>query len=81
MIKRIKVRVKEKPIIKKTIDTDFIRLDAFLKLCDAVVTGGQAKFVIQNGEVKVNGEVCTQRGKKMRRGDTAEFENKIYTVE
>ncbi len=81
MIKRIKVRVKEKPIIKKTIDTDFIRLDAFLKLCDAVVTGGHAKFVIQNGEVKVNGEVCTQRGKKMRRGDTAEFENKIYTVE
>lgn len=81
MIKRIKVRVKEKPIIKKTIDTDFIRLDAFLKLCEAVVTGGHAKFVIQNGEVKVNGEVCTQRGKKMRRGDTAEFENKIYTVE
>ena len=81
MIKRIKVRVKEEPIIKKTIDTDFIRLDAFLKLCDAVVTGGHAKFVIQNGEVKVNGEVCTQRGKKMRRGDTAEFENKIYTVE
>lgn len=81
MIRRIKVRVKEKPIIKKTIDTDFIRLDAFLKLCDAVVTGGHAKFVIQNGEVKVNGEVCTQRGKKMRRGDTAEFENKIYTVE
>lgn len=81
MVKRIKVRVKEKPIIKKMIDTDFIRLDAFLKLCDAVVTGGHAKFVIQNGEVKVNGEVCTQRGKKMRRGDTAEFENKIYTVE
>lgn len=81
MVRRIKVRVKEKPIIKKTIDTDFIRLDAFLKLCDAVVTGGHAKFVIQNGEVKVNGEVCTQRGKKMRRGDTAEFENKIYTVE
>ena len=81
MVKRIKVRVKEKQIIKKTIDTDFIRLDAFLKLCDAVVTGGHAKFVIQNGEVKVNGEVCTQRGKKMRRGDTAEFENKIYTLE
>ena len=81
MIKRIKVRVKEKPIIKKTIDTDFIRLDAFLKLCDAVVTGGHAKFVIQNGEVKVNGEVCNKKKKKMRRGDTAEFENKIYTVE
>ncbi|MBQ2774966.1 MAG: RNA-binding S4 domain-containing protein [Clostridia bacterium] len=81
MVKRIKVRIKEKPVIVKKIDTDFIRLDAFLKLCDAVVTGGHAKFVIQDGEVKVNGEVCTQRGRKMRSGDTAEFENKIYTVE
>lgn len=81
MVRRIKVKIKEKPVITKKIDTDFIRLDAFLKLCDAVVTGGHAKFVIQDGEVKVNGEVCTQRGKKMRPGDTAEFENKIYTVE
>ncbi len=81
MVKRIKVKIKEKPVITKKIDTDFIRLDAFLKLCDAVVTGGHAKFVIQDGEVKVNGEVCTQRGRKMRSGDTAEFENKIYTVE
>ena len=52
----------------------------FLKLCDAVVTGGHAKFVIQDGEVKVNGEVCTSRGKKLRPGDTAEFEHKIYKV-
>lgn len=81
MVKRIKVKIKEKPVIVKKIDTDFIRLDAFLKLCDAVVTGGHAKFVIQEGEVKVNGEVCTQRGRKMRSGDSAEFENKIYTVE
>ncbi len=81
MVKRIKVKIKEKPVTVKKIDTDFIRLDAFLKLCDAVVTGGHAKFVIQDGEVKVNGEVCTQRGKKLRAGDSAEFENKIYTVE
>jgi len=81
MVKRIKVKIKEKPVITKKIDTDFIRLDAFLKLCDAVVTGGHAKFVIQEGEVKVNGEVCTQRGRKLRSGDSAEFENKIYTVE
>ena len=81
MIKRIKVKIKEKSVTVKKIDTDFIRLDAFLKLCDAVVTGGHAKFVIQEGEVKVNGEVCTQRGRKMRSGDSAEFENKIYTVE
>ena len=73
MVKKLKVRIKEKPVTEKKIDTEFIRLDAFLKLCDAVVTGGHAKFVIQDGEVKVN-------GKKLRPGDTAEFEHKIYKV-
>ena len=74
MVKKLKVRIKEKPVTEKKIDTEFIRLDAFLKLCDAVVTGGHAKFVIQDGEV------CTSRGKKLRPGDTAEFEHKIYKV-
>lgn len=46
------------------ISTEFIRLDALLKLTGLVDTGGQAKFVIQNGEVSVNGETCTMRGKK-----------------
>lgn len=78
---KIKVKVAEKQQITKKIDTDFIRLDAFLKLCDAVQTGGHAKFVIQGGEVKVNGEVCTQRGKKLRSGDFAEFERTVYIVE
>ena len=77
---KIKVRVAQKKQIEKFIDTPFIRLDAFLKLCDAVQTGGHAKLVIQNGEVRVNGEVCTQRGKKLHSGDTAEFENIQYTV-
>ena len=45
--------------MKIEIDTEFIRLDALLKLGGAVETGGQAKFVIQNGEVLVNGEPCT----------------------
>ena len=56
-----------------TITTEFIRLDALLKLGGALDTGGQAKFVIQNGEVKVNGEVCTMRGKKIRPGDRVSF--------
>ncbi len=80
MVKKIKVKIKEKPVIEKKIDTEFIRLDSFLKLCDVVATGGHAKFVIQDGEVKVNGEVCTSRGKKLRSGDTAEFEHKIFKV-
>ncbi|MBO5359513.1 MAG: RNA-binding S4 domain-containing protein [Clostridia bacterium] len=53
------------------IDTDFIRLDSALKLADVVQSGGHAKVVIQDGEVKVNGEVCTMRGKKLRDGDMA----------
>jgi ribosome-associated protein len=62
------------------IDTEFIRLDAFLKLAGAFETGGQAKFSIQNGEVLVNGEVCTMRGKKMRPGDSASFSGITYEV-
>ena len=77
---KIKVRIKEKETKKISIETEFIRLDAFLKMCDAVQSGGHAKIVIQEGEVKVNGEVCTQRGKKMRTGDKAEFERKIYEI-
>ncbi len=78
---KIKAKIVEKQKISKKIDTDFIRLDAFLKMCDAVQTGGHAKIVIQEGEVKVNGEICTQRGKKLRKGDNAEFERVIYCVE
>lgn len=63
-----------------TITTEFIRLDALLKLGGALDTGGQAKFVIQNGEVLVNGEICTMRGKKMRDGDFAEYNGVRYTV-
>lgn len=63
-----------------TIDTEFIRLDALLKLAGAVETGGHAKLSIQNGEVLVNGQVCTMRGKKMRAGDRAEFQGQGYEV-
>ena len=62
------------------IKEEFIRLDALMKLSDAVVTGGHAKIVIQNGQVKVNGEVCTMRGKKMREGDFFTFEGLKVTV-
>ena len=53
------------------IDTEYIKLDNLLKL-SGFGTGGQAKQLIQNGGVKVNGEVCMMRGKKMRIGDVAE---------
>ena len=65
---------------KISIREDFIRLDSAMKLANLVVTGGHAKIIIQDGEVKVNGEVCTMRGKKMRSGDSAEYEHVIYDV-
>ena len=57
-----------------TITTEFIRLQDILKLCNLVETGGEAKERIQGGEAMVNGEVCTQRGKKLRPGDVVLFE-------
>lgn len=60
---KLKARIAEKEVKQIFIDTDFIRLDAALKLCDAVGSGGIAKMIIQDGEVRVNGEVCVQRGK------------------
>ena len=62
------------------IETEFIRLDAFLKFAAHVGTGGEAKLLIADGLVKVNGEVCTMRGKKLRPGDTITFNGTDYTV-
>ena len=60
---------------KITIDTDFIKLDSLLKFAAAVGTGGEAKQAIAEGLVKVNGEVCTMRGKKLRDGDRVNFKD------
>ena len=66
---------------KIKIDSEFIKLQDLLKLGGAVDTGGTAKVVIQNGEVEVNGEICTMRGKKMRKGDYAVFDGLKLEVE
>lgn len=63
------------------IETPFIKLDQFLKYENLVQGGGEAKILIQDGQVKVNGEVCTQRGKKLYRGDRVEFENETYEIQ
>ncbi len=63
------------------IQTEFIRLDALLKLASVVETGGQAKWMIQDGKVLLNGEVCTQRGRKIRTGDTVTVGDHTITVE
>ena len=56
----------------------FIKLEQFLKLSAAVETGGMAKQVINDGLVKVDGEVCTMRGKKLKGGEKVEFEGQAF---
>lgn len=55
------------------ISTEFIKLDALLKFAGVCETGGEAKEAVQAGAVTVNGQVCTQRGKKCRPGDRVGF--------
>ena len=56
-----------------SITTEYIKLEALLKFAGITDTGGEAKQIIQEGEVTVNGEPCTMRGKKLRPGDVAEL--------
>ena len=63
-----------------TITTEFIKLQDLLKFASLVESGGEAKERIQAGEVTVNGEVCTMRGKKIRPGDDVCFDGQHYTV-
>lgn len=66
---------------KITINTEFIKLDSLLKFANVVMSGGEAKTVIADGMVKVNGEVCTMRGKKIRAGDVVEFAGNTLQIE
>lgn len=62
------------------INTEIIKLDSFLKWAGIVGQGSDAKMYIQNGEVKLNGNVETQRGKKLTKGDIIEFEGESYKI-
>lgn len=62
------------------IRTEFIKLQDLLKFAGAVETGGDAKLIIQEGRVSVNGETCTMRGKKMRPGDRAVIDGEAELI-
>ncbi|MDY6012018.1 S4 domain-containing protein YaaA [Clostridium sp.] len=62
------------------INTEFIKLDAFLKWAGIASLGSEAKIYIIDEMVKVNGEVCTQRGKKLRIGDIVNFDGEDYKI-
>ena len=77
----MKVTVKRKdPRIPVVIHTEFIKLQDAMKYANAAESGGMAKTAIQEGDVLVNGEVCTMRGKKLYPGDTFAFMGGIYKI-
>lgn len=65
---------------KVIIHEEFIKLDNLMKFSGLAQTGGEAKILIQSGQVLVNGEVCIMRGKKMRDGDSAQYGDRIVEV-
>ena len=65
---------------KIKINTEIIKLDAFLKWAGIVSSGSEAKMYIQDGLVKVNNEICDQRGKKLKTGDLVNFEGSDYEI-
>jgi ribosome-associated protein len=67
-------------MIEISIDSEYIKLDQFLKLADLASTGGHAKFLIQEGKVLVNGEIELRRGKKLREGDLVEVDGQSIKV-
>ena len=77
----MKVVVKKKDnSIPVVIQTEFIKLESAMKLANVIPSGGTAKLEIQDGNVLVNGEVCTMRGKKLREGDNFTFMGQTYLI-
>ena len=77
----MKVTVRKKDnSVHVAIQTEFIKLQDAMKFANIVYSGGEAKALIQEGEVTVNGEVCTMRGKKLRPGDKFGFNGQTYLI-
>ena len=77
---KVRVRVRYGSDIPIPITTEYIKLESFLKLANVAETGGMAKGMIQDGEVLVNNEECTQRGRKLRPGDRVTVQSESYYV-
>lgn len=66
---------------KIKIESEFIKLDQLLKYASLVQSGAEAKMLINDEQIIVNGEICTMRGKKLRPGDIVEFEDQKIIIE
>ena len=76
----VSVKVKKDKAIPVSIRTEYIKLQDAMKYANIVLSGGEAKSLIKEGMVKVNGEVCDMRGKKLRPGDRFEFQQQTYEI-
>ena len=72
--------IKKGTPVPVVIQTEFIKLQDAMKYANVVYSGGEAKQLILDEQVKVNGEVCTMRGKKLRPGDSFEFMGQVYLI-
>lgn len=78
---KVKIKKVKGPKIEVIdIHDEFIKLDSLLKFSTIAETGGEAKLMIQDGEIFVNGEMCTQRGKKIKPGDIVKYTGGALTV-
>ena len=76
---KVVVRKKENAV-SVVIHTEYIKLQDAMKLANIVYSGGEAKVLIQEEQVTVNGEVCTMRGKKLYPGDKFQFQYQIFVI-
>jgi len=74
------LKIKLEGVKRISIKGEFIRLDALLKFASIASTGGEAKILIQSGDVFVNGELCVMRGKKIKPGDIVRNEKSILLI-
>lgn len=79
-MKKLNAKIAARQKEKIQISTPFIKLDSLLKFAGAAETGAAAKQIVQKGRVKVNGEVCTARGKKIKNGDIVSFLKTDYEI-
>lgn len=79
-MKKLNAKIAARQKEKIQISTPFIKIDSLLKFAGAAETGAAAKQIVQDGRVKVNGEVCTARGKKIKNGDIVSFLKTDYEI-
>jgi ribosome-associated protein len=73
--------MQRRKVTEMKIDTPYIKLDSFMKAVNAASSGGEAKFIITEGKVMVNGEIELRRGRKLYPGDRMDVGGKVYMVE